>query len=99
MNNNEEALLKIDHLCQYFRMGQSELKAVDDVSFEVKKGEVFGLVGESGCGKTMTAMSVMRLLPKSAFIKSGEILFNGENLLDYKESYLEKQKVVLIVTK
>ena len=54
MENNNEVLLRVEHLCQYFKMGRKELKAVDDVSFEIKKGEVFGLVGESGCGKTTT---------------------------------------------
>ena len=44
MENNNEVLLKVDHLCQYFKMGRSELKAVDDVSFEIKKGEVFDQV-------------------------------------------------------
>ena len=48
--NNQEVLLKVDHLCQYFRLGRKDMKAVDDVSFEVRKGETFGLVGESGCG-------------------------------------------------
>ena len=57
MQNNAETLLKVDHLCQYFRAGDFETKAVDDVSFEIKKGEVFGLVGESGCGKTTTGRS------------------------------------------
>lgn len=51
MENNNEVLLKVEHLCQYFKMGKKQLKAVDDVNFEIKKGEVFGLVGESGCGK------------------------------------------------
>ena len=50
METNNEVLLKVDHLCQYFKMGRQTLKAVDDVCFEVKKGEAFGLVGESGCG-------------------------------------------------
>ena len=50
MQNDQETLLKVEHLCQYF----GDVKAVDDVSFDIKKGEVFGLVGESGCGKTTT---------------------------------------------
>ena len=54
--SSQETLLKVEHLCQYFK----ENKAVDDVSFEVKKGEVFGLVGESGCGKS-TFMKVLCL--------------------------------------
>ena len=45
MDNNHEVLLKVDHLCQYFRLGRKDLKAVDDVSFEIRKGESFGLVG------------------------------------------------------
>lgn len=68
MNGNPETkidpqvLLKVEHLCQYFKMGAGqELRAVDDVSFEIRKGEVFGLVGESGCGKTTTGRSIIRL--------------------------------------
>lgn len=62
MDNNDEILLSVKHLCQYFPMGAGrELKAVDDVSFDIKKGEVFGLVGESGCGKTTTGRSIIKL--------------------------------------
>ena len=56
-NKNQEVLLKVEHLCQYF----GKTKAVDDVSFDVKKGEVFGLVGESGCGKTTTGRSIIKI--------------------------------------
>ena len=73
MQNNEEVLLKVEHLCQYFKMGKSELKAVDDVSFDIKKGEVFGLVGESGCGKTTTGRSIIKLYD----ITSGNVYFKG----------------------
>lgn len=50
-NENKKVLLKVEHLEQYFKLGKKTLKAVDDVNFEIYEGEVFGLVGESGCGK------------------------------------------------
>ena len=67
--DNREVLLRVDHLCQYF----GPTKAVDDVSFVIHKGEVFGLVGESGCGKTTTGRSIIRLYD----ITSGNIYFKG----------------------
>ena len=57
MAEEKEVLLKVEHLCQYFK----NVKAVDDVSFDIKKGEVFGLVGESGCGKTTTGRSIIKI--------------------------------------
>lgn len=74
---NNEVLLKVDHLCQYF----GDTKAVDDVSFEIKRGEVFGLVGESGCGKTTIGRSIMKLYN----ITSGDIYFKGENIAKQKK--------------
>ena len=59
--NNNDVILKVDHLSMYFGKGDYVKKAVNDVSFDVKKGEVFGLVGESGCGKTTTGRTIMRL--------------------------------------
>ena len=76
MENNNEVLLKVDHLCQYFRMGRKDLKAVDDVSFEIKRGEAFGLVGESGCGKTTTGRSIIKLYD----ITSGNVYFKGQRI-------------------
>ena len=67
-----EILLRVEHLCQYF----GENKAVDDVSFDIHKGEVFGLVGESGCGKTTTGRSIIRLYD----ITSGSIYFKGRRI-------------------
>ena len=83
MENNNEVLLRVEHLCQYFKMGRKELKAVDDVSFEVKKGEVFGLVGESGCGKTTTGRSIIKLYD----ITSGDIYFKGQRICAGTRSY------------
>ena len=83
MENNNEVLLKVDHLCQYFRLGRKDLKAVDDVSFEIKKGEVFGLVGESGCGKTTTGRSIIKLYD----ITSGNVYFKGQRVGAGTRSY------------
>ena len=83
MENNNEVLLKVDHLCQYFRLGRNDLKAVDDVSFEVKKGEAFGLVGESGCGKTTTGRSIIKLYD----ITSGNVYFKGQRIGAGTRSY------------
>lgn len=83
MQNNQDVLLKVEHLCQYFPMGKTELKAVDDVSFEIKKGEVFGLVGESGCGKTTTGRSIIKLYN----ITSGDVYFKGIRICAGKRSY------------
>ena len=83
MENNREVLLKVDHLCQYFRLGRKDLKAVDDVSFEIRKGESFGLVGESGCGKTTTGRSIIKLYN----ITSGNVYFKGQRISAGTRSY------------
>ncbi len=81
---NREVLLKVDHLCQYF----GKTKAVDDVSFEVHKGEVFGLVGESGCGKTTTGRSIIKIYD----ITSGSIYFKGQRIAAGTKSYTDEIK-------
>jgi len=88
MANNSEVLLKVDHLCQYFRLGRKDLKAVDDVSFEIKKGESFGLVGESGCGKTTTGRSIIKLYD----ITSGNVYFKGQRIGAGTRSYQDAIK-------
>lgn len=79
---NQEILLKVEHLCQYF----GPTRAVDDVSFEIKKGEVFGLVGESGCGKTTTGRSIIKLYD----ITSGSIYFKGKRICAGTKSYQDE---------
>jgi oligopeptide transport system ATP-binding protein len=77
-----EALLKVKNLHTEFRTEGGVVKAVDDVSFEVKAGEIFALVGESGCGKSVTALSIMGLIPNPpGEITSGSIEFDGVDLL------------------
>ncbi len=79
-------LLKIEGLTTQFYTEKGIVKAVQDVSFSIKKGETFALVGESGCGKSVTALSVMRLIPDPpGKIVSGKIFFNGQELLGLKE--------------
>ena len=81
-----EKLLEIKNLNLFF----GENQALYDVNLILEKGKMHALAGESGCGKTMTAMSVMRLLPKSAVIKSGEVIFKGDNILYYTEKQMRE---------
>lgn len=84
MANENEVLLKVENLCQYFRLDANTVnKAVDNVSFDIKKGEVFGLVGESGCGKTTTGRSIIKLYD----ITSGSVYFKGQRICAGTKSY------------
>jgi oligopeptide/dipeptide ABC transporter ATP-binding protein len=75
-------LLDIRHLRTHFKTPQGTVRAVDDVSLTVDAGEVLGIVGESGCGKSVLSLSILRLLPMPpAFFAGGQILFNGQDLL------------------
>ena len=79
-------LLEVDNLQTQLNLAQGSARVVDHVSFTVRSSQTLALVGESGCGKTMTAYSILRLLPSPpAAIAGGRILFNGENLLDLPE--------------
>ena len=92
-------ILEIKNLDLFFRFDDKEYQALYDINLNFERGKLHSIVGESGCGKTMTMMSVIRLLPKTAFIKNGQVLFNGENLLDYKESKMRDirgNKIALI---
>ena len=89
MADTQETLLRVENLCQYFKLGGGfETKAVDDVSFDIKKGEVFGLVGESGCGKTTTGRSIIRLYD----ITSGSVYFKGQRICAGTRSYRDAIK-------
>src|SRR5947207_14001191 len=75
------ALLDVQGLETHFATAQGVLRAVDGVSFAIGRGEVLGLVGESGCGKSVTSLSIMRLVPPPGRVAAGRVLFEGEDLL------------------
>jgi peptide/nickel transport system ATP-binding protein len=79
-------LLRVEGLRTHLYTGDAVVRAVDGVSFDVKRGETFALVGESGCGKSMTALSIMRLLPDAAGIVGGAVELDGRDLLGLPES-------------
>jgi len=83
---NGQHLLEVSNLRTYFFCEEGVVKAVDGVDFYLDRGEVLGLVGESGCGKSVTSFSIMRLIVRPGKIVSGEINFEGRNLLDISES-------------
>ena len=74
-------LLEVNNLQVQFSTIDSTVTAVDGVSFSVNKGETLGVVGESGCGKSVTSMAILRLLGKTGKITQGEILFEGQDIL------------------
>ncbi len=86
MEQNDKTLLEVRNLKTYFYTGDGVVKAVDGVDFSVNEGEVLGLVGESGCGKSVTSLSIMRLVGAPGRIVDGEIFFRGEDLLKLPES-------------
>ncbi len=81
MTENNDILLDIRDLRTYFYTQDGIVKAVDGVSFHVNRGEVVGLVGESGCGKSVTSFSILRLVGYPGKIVSGEIMFDGRDIL------------------
>lgn len=84
------ALLEVKDLNLEFKTSRGILKALNGISFDVKRGEVFGLVGETGCGKTVTGLSVLRLLPRSATITNGVVNFDSTDLLNLPASEMEQ---------
>lgn len=85
-NQEKQVLLRVEHLSQHFKLGKQVLRAVNDVNFEIYKGEVFGLVGESGCGKTTTGRTIIRLYDATG----GSVYFDDKRIvagtLEYKNA-------------
>ncbi|WBA17073.1 ABC transporter ATP-binding protein [Salinivibrio kushneri] len=79
-------LISIRDLCVDYITDAGDVRACDHVNFDIAPGEVFGLAGESGCGKSTVAFSLMRLHKPPAFITGGEVIFNGDNILDYSDA-------------
>jgi len=88
--NNGKPLLEVKGLKTYFYTEDGIVRAVDGLDFEVYPGEVLGLVGESGCGKSVTSLSIMRLISKPGRVDAGEIVLDGENLLEFPEDEMIK---------
>lgn len=91
MSDPNQSILELENLVSSFNIEAGTVRAVDRVGFALEKGKILGLVGESGCGKSVTALSIMRLLPKPAgFIEGGRILYKGENLVDYPAEKMQQ---------
>lgn len=76
----DDALLKVEGLATHFHTRDGVVKAVDEISFSVRKGEILGLVGESGCGKSVTSLSIMGLVPHPGKVERGKVIFDGQDL-------------------
>ncbi len=100
-SNKGDAPLQVDDLRTYFQTRWGTVKAVDGISFDLRRGETLGIVGESGSGKSVTMLSLMRLIPISpGRIVSGSIMLDGENLLQLSDSEMNRirgSKIALII--
>jgi len=85
-----EKVLDIHNLKTYFFTRRGNVKAVDGVSFEVSKGDIVGIMGETGCGKSVTALSILRLIPHPGKIIGGEVIFNGKNLIEISDEEMRQ---------
>lgn len=84
-------MLEVENLQMYYETLRGYVRAVDDVTFRMERGDAFGLAGESGCGKTSVALTILRLLPSNARVISGSITFDGENLLKMSKDRFRKE--------
>ena len=85
-----EKLLEVKNLRTEFKRDKTWVTAVNNVSFSIQPGEILGLVGESGCGKSVTSLSIMKLLARNSKISNGEILLNGKDLLKEDKKGMRK---------
>ena len=91
-----EIVLEVKDLQTYFVTRWGVVKAVDGVSFNLRKGETLGIVGESGSGKSVTTLSMMRLVPSPpGHIVGGEVILEGENILELNEKEMEKVRLAV----
>ncbi|MEW6379034.1 MAG: ABC transporter ATP-binding protein [bacterium] len=91
MSQHKETFLEIKDLKTYFRTSLGDVKAVDGISLTLSRGETLGIIGESGCGKTVTSLSIMRLIkPPGGRIAGGQVIFRGDDLLDLPEQAMQK---------
>ena len=88
----DKPLLEVDRLVMRYKIKAGEVSAVEDVTFTVHQGEAVGLVGESGCGKTSVALSLLRLLPSNAEYVSGQIRLDGEDLLQLTDAEMRERR-------
>jgi peptide/nickel transport system ATP-binding protein len=84
------AVLEVENLRTYYYLGSAPVKAVDGISFNIERKKTLGLAGESGCGKTTTAYSIMRILPENGEIIDGQVRLDGENLVEKSEAQMKK---------
>lgn len=92
-SDNRDKLLEINNLTTCFDTDNGKITAIENISFDLYKGESLGILGESGCGKSVTALSMMGLLPEGiGYVEDGEIIFDGENLLDFSEKKLRSYR-------
>lgn len=86
----KNTLLKVENLNMYYHTSDGILKAINGISFEIKKGETLGIVGESGCGKTSLATSLLGMPSIPGKYESGKIIFDSEDIISLKEEYIRK---------
>ncbi len=92
IENTTGPVLQVKDLTMHYQTRQGTVKAVDGISFELARGEVLGLVGESGCGKTSIAITLMKLLPDNALIIKGQVLLDGQDLMTMDDTTLRKYR-------